>query len=436
MNKKSSHKAEKQTSILLKNAHVLDPSISLDKNADILIQQGKIAEIGKIGESSFGGKVLDLSGKYVVPGFLDMHVHFREPGYEGAETIKSGINSAMAGGFTGVCVMPNTNPACDNRGQVDYIKERAKDELVDVLPIGAVTKKREGSELTEMADMAEGGAVAFSDDGLPVKTCAILRSAIEYASMLNKVIIDHCEDPEISQNGVMNESLVSTELGMKGIPRISEEIVVARDIAVAEYINKPVHLAHISTVGSVRLIREAKKRGVKVTAETCPHYLTLTEEEIRRFDPNFKMNPPLRSKDDRDELIKAVKDGTIDVIVTDHAPHSLERKEKEFNAAEFGIIGLETAIGVILTHLVHKNKISLSELVYLYSINPRRILGIPQVQIKKGETANLSILDIDKEWIIEKEKFLSKSRNTPFDGWELKGKSVGVYNNYKLYYSE
>ncbi|MCD6116847.1 dihydroorotase [bacterium] len=436
MNKKNFRSVENQASILLKNGHILDPSVSLDKNADILIRQGKIAEIGKIDESSFGGKILDLKGKYIVPGFFDLHVHFREPGYEGAETIKSGISSAMAGGFTGVCVMPNTSPACDNRGQVDYINEKARGSIVDVFPIGAVTKKREGNELTEMADMVEGGAVAFSDDGSPVKTGAILRSAIEYASMLNRVIIDHCEDTAISQDGVMNESIVSTELGMKGIPSISEEIIVARDIAVAEYINKPVHLAHISTAGSVRLIRDAKKRGMKVTAETCPHYLTLTEEEVRDFDPNFKMNPPLRGEKDREELIKAIKDGTIDAIVTDHAPHSIERKDKEFNSSAFGVIGLETAIGVILTHLVHKNKISMSDLVFLYSINPRRILGVTPVRIQKGENANLSIFDPNKVWIVKKEEFLSKSRNTPFDNWELIGKCTGIYNQSKLYYSE
>jgi len=434
MNKEHVTGAEERPAVLFKNAHLVDPAAGLDKKADILVSGGVIDTIGSVIESSFDGLVIDCSGKHIVPGFFDMHVHFREPGYETAETLESGMRAAVAGGFTGVAVMPNTDPACDNSGQVNYIKKRTEDKAVDVYPIGAVTKGRKGEELTEMADMKEAGAVAFSDDGVAVKNAKIMRNAIEYASMIDTVIIDHCEDPHLSADGVMNESFVSTTLGMNGIPSISEEIIVARDIAVAEYIGKPVHLAHISTARSVEIIRDAKKRGVKVTAETCPHYLVLTEKELLSFNTNMKMNPPLRGEKDRDALIAGVKDGTIDAIVTDHAPHVIDKKEQAFNVSAFGIIGLETALGVLLTKMVHEGELTLKELIRLYAINPRSILGIKQACIEKGQKANITILDMEKEWTIDKETFLSRARNTPFDQWKVKGKAVGVYNNNKLHY--
>ena len=421
--------------LLLRGARVFDPVINLDKVTDILIINGKIEKIKNIETNGFDGEILDCKDKIIIPGLIDMHTHLREPGREDEETIATGTQAAMAGGFTAVCCMPNTNPVIDNSGQVKFIKEKSEGLLVDVYPIAAVTKGQAGKELTEMGDIIHAGGVAFSDDGYPVRTAAILRRALEYVKMFGKPIIDHCEDLTLSGNGVMNEGLVSTVLGMKGIPPISEEIAIARDLLVAEYTKGPLHIAHVSTKGAVALIREAKAKGINVTAEACPHHLFLTDEAVRTFDTNTKMKPPLRTEEDRKALIEGLKDGTIDVIATDHAPHSIEEKETEYDAAPFGVVGLETAVGLVLTHLVDKGILTLKEMVEKMSISPRKILGLNEIHIEENQSANLTILDIGEQWIVDKTMFKSKSHNTPFDGWALKGKSFGVFNNGQLFLS-
>ena len=422
--------------LLLKGGRVLDPVSGLDAVTDIFIDKGKIQKIGSVNTQSFSGKVIDCKDKLVVPGLIDMHVHLREPGREDTETIQSGCQAAMAGGFTAVCCMPNTDPPIDCRGQVEFIKERAEGLLVDVYPVAAVTVGRKGEQLTEMGELVEAGAVGFSDDGTHVKHSGILRRALEYAKMFGHPIIDHCEDPFLSENGVMNEGFTSTILGLPGIPSISEEIDVARDLLMAQFTGGSIHIAHVSTGRSVQLIREAKSRGVSVTAETCPHYLVLTDEAVRTFDTNTKMKPPLRSETDRDALIEGIKDGTIDVIASDHAPHAVEEKDTEYDAAAFGIIGLETIVGLMLSHFVSKGILTIEQMLEKMATNPRKILGLEPCAIKEGENANLTVIDPDYNWKVDKNCFLSKSRNTPFDGWELNGKAVGVLNHSQLYISD
>ncbi|MBN1781325.1 dihydroorotase [bacterium] len=417
-------------SVILKNARIFDPQVKLDKVTDIQIRDGKIMDIGPAG--AFKGKSIDCTGKIIVPGLMDMHVHLREPGHEHKETIRTGCNAAAAGGFTEICCMPNTSPPIDCRSDVEFIKERSAGHLVDVHPIPAVTVGMAGEKLTEMGDMVEAGAVGFSDDGRPVATAGLLRRAIEYAGMFGKPIIDHCEDPSLAQDGVMHEGRVSTALGMPGIPGIAEDIAVMRDILVAEYTGGTVHIAHVSSAGAVRLIREAKARGVRVTAETCPHYLVLTDEIIRQFDTFTKMNPPLRSETDQQALIGGLKDGTIDAIATDHAPHAYEDKECEFKEAAFGIVGLETALGIMWTHFIDKGILNLENLVRLMSVRPREILNLATNKIEKGAVANLTVIDPEAAWVVDSAAFESKSRNTPFQGWNLKGRAFGVMNRGRM----
>lgn len=419
--------------LLLQGGRVLDPQVNLDKVTDIHVVNGKIKRINKVETKTFKGHIVDCRDKIIVPGLVDMHVHLREPGREDKETIETGCRAAMAGGFTTVCCMPNTDPVIDNRSHVEFIKERAEGFLVDVYPIAAVTKGLQGEELTEMGDMIGGGAVGFSDDGWPVKQPSLLRRALEYVKMFGCPIIDHCEELSLSEDGVMHEGFVSTALGMKGIPSISEEITVARDLLVAEYTGGPLHIAHVSTKGSVQLIREAKKRGIFVTAETCPHYLVLTDEAVRSFDTNLKMKPPLRTEDDRQALIKALQDGTIDVIASDHAPHAIEEKETEYNTAAFGIIGLETTLGIILTHLVVKGLMTVEDMVQKMAVNPRKILHLTECSIQIDHAANLTILDPQINWTVDKTAFYSKSRNTPFEKWSMQGGCLGVLNNGQLF---
>ncbi|MBN2030385.1 dihydroorotase [bacterium] len=419
--------------LLLQGGRVLDPQVNLDKVTDVHIMNGKIKKIGKVDAKSFKGQIVDCQDKLIIPGLVDMHVHLREPGREDKETIETGCRAAMAGGFTAVCCMPNTQPPIDSRSHVEFIKERSEGFLVDVHPIAAVTKGLQGEELTEMGDMTDGGAVGFSDDGWPVKQASLLRRALEYAKMFGHPIIDHCEELSLSEDGVMHEGFVSTGLGMKGIPSISEEITVARDLLVAEYTGGPLHIAHVSTKGSVRLIREAKKRGVSVTAETCPHYLVLTDEAVRSFNTNMKMKPPLRTDEDQQALIEALQDGTIDVIASDHAPHAIEEKETEYNTAAFGIIGLETTLGIVMTHLIAKGLITLEEMIQKMAVNPRKILRLAECSIQVNASANLTVLDPNIDWTIDKTTFYSKSRNTPFDGWPMKGGCLGVLNKGQLF---
>jgi dihydroorotase len=427
-------KMESCHKLLLKNARVIDPQIRLDAVTDILIDKDTILEVGILND--FKGKTQNCKGKIAVPGLIDMHVHFREPGQEHKETIVTGCNAAAAGGFTEVCCMPNTSPPIDCRSDVEFILERAKGHLVRVHPVPAVTLGMAGEKLTEMGDMADAGAVAFSDDGKPVLTAWLLRRALEYARMFNCPIIDHCEDLTLSEGGVMHEGRISTILGMPSIPSIAEDVAVARDLLIAEYTGGKLHIAHVSTAGSVRLIREAKARGVGVTAETCPHYLVLTDEAVRDFNTFTKINPPLRSESDQEALIGALKDGTIDVIATDHAPHAFEDKECEFKSAAFGIVGLETALGLLWTHFIIPGVFQPKDLVLQMSVRPRKILGLPEVKIEKGSAACLTIIDPEAEWTVDSSRFASKSRNTPFNGWKLKGRPFCVINQGKISYTD
>ncbi len=410
--------------ILIKNGHVIDPANKVDEKLDILLSDGKIARLGKPGSiPADGARVVDASGRLVVPGLIDMHVHLREPGFEYKETIKTGTAAAKAGGFTSICCMPNTNPVNDNRPVTELILSEAGDAPTQVFPIGAITKGSKGEELAEMAELHSAGCVAVSDDGKPVMNAAIMRRAMEYSNIFDIPVISHSEDCTLSNKGVMNEGFVSTELGLRGIPAAAEEVMVGRDIALAELTGCRLHIAHVSTAGSVRMLREAKARGVKVTAETCPHYFTLTEEAVRGYNTMAKMNPPLRTTDDVAAIKQGLKDGTLDVIATDHAPHAMDEKIVEFDYAPFGIVGLETAVGLTLK-LVQEGVLSMSEVVRKLSLNPATILKIKKGTLSVGADADITIIDPNVEWTVDSSQFMSKSRNTPFEGWKLKGRAV------------
>jgi len=427
------------TNILLRNGHLIDPLSGRDLVSDIHIVDGVIQRIGKISSANKDTVVYDLAEKVVAPGFIDMHVHLREPGFEHKETIETGCRAAAAGGFTAVCCMPNTNPPIDDASVVRSIIERARcidGGIVDVYPIAAVTKGREGHELAPMMELADAGAIAFTDDGAPIESAEIMRRALEYASMIGKPIIQHAEDRSLTLGGVMNEGIISTSLGLPGMPPVAEEIMVARDIQLIEYAGGAYHVAHISTRGAVELVRSAKSKRLPVTCEVTPHHFTLTEEEVRSFNTNTKMSPPLRTREDVEALKEGLRDGTIDVIATDHAPHSLDEKEVEYARAPFGIVGLETAIGLAITELVESKVLSFGQLVEKCSVNPRRILGLPSIIISEGKRANLTIIDQRKEWIVDTALFKSKSKNSPFNGRRLRGKAFAVINGNQLYLAE
>jgi dihydroorotase len=410
--------------ILIKNGHVIDPANKVDEKLDILAANGKIAKLGKPGSlSANDAQVIDAAGKLVVPGLIDMHVHLREPGFEYKETIATGTAAAKAGGFTSVCCMPNTNPANDSRSVTEFILARARSASAQVFPIGAITKGSKGEELAEMEELYAAGCFAVSDDGKPVMSAAIMRRAMEYSRIFDMLIISHCEDSSLSGKGVMNEGVVSTELGLRGIPRAAEDVMTARDISLAELTGCRLHLAHVSTAGSVRLIRDAKSRGLMVTAETCPHYFTLTEEAVRGYNTMAKMNPPLRTADDVAAIKQGLKDGTIDVIATDHAPHAMDEKSGEFDYAPFGIVGLETALGLTLK-LVDEGIITLTEAISKLSVNPATALKRGKGTLSAGADADITIIDPNLEWVVDASRFKSKSKNTPFSGWKLKGKAV------------
>lgn len=421
--------------LLLKNINILHPLQNLKQtNTDVLIVDGIIQKIGSMEKQDLeDSKILELDGKYIVPGFFDMHVHLREPGREDEETIITGCNSAANGGFTGIACMPNTEPAIDSAEVVSFIKKEAAAHLVEVYPIGAATIERKGEVLSPMAELKDAGVVGFSDDGVAIKSASVLKRALEYAKMFDLPIIEHCEDDSLA-GGSVNESLNSTALGLVPIPSVAEDLIVMRDILMSEYTDSKVHIAHISTKKSVDLVREAKKKNLKVTAEVTPHHFSLTDDAVKSYDPNTKMNPPLRTKTDLDAIIDGLKDGTIDCIASDHAPHSIEEKEMEFEYAPNGIIGLETEIGLTFTELFHKKILSLESIIEKLSINPRKILNLPIPKIDLGEIANLTILDPMVVWTVDKHKFLSKSLNTPFDKKLLTGKAVGVINNKKMFY--
>jgi dihydroorotase len=416
--------------LLIKGGHVVDPSQGLDAKMDILVENGKISKIGK--DLPDGGakasrkapalQVIDARNLLVLPGLVDMHTHLREPGYEYKETIETGSEAALAGGFTSIACMPNTDPINDNRSVTEFIiRQAVKCGLVNVYPVAAISKGSEGKGLTEFGDLVEAGAVAFSDDGRPVMTGGLMRRALEYAGSFGVPIISHCEDATLSAGGLMNEGLTSTELGLPGIPSISEEVMVARDILIASYTEAALHIAHVSTAGSVDLIRDAKRRGVRVTAETAPHYFCLSEEALTEFDTRLKMNPPLRSTADIAAIKKGLRDGTLDAIATDHAPQSSIEKEVEFEYAANGIIGLETSLGLSL-RLVDEGILTLTQLVEKMSLNPAKILRLNKGTLKPGADADITIVDPEKAWTVDVKKFRSKSRNSPFGGWQLKGK--------------
>jgi len=411
--------------IVIANGHVIDPANKVDGKLDLLIADGKIAKIGATGSISSGdAKVVDAAGKLVVPGLIDMHVHLREPGFEYKETISTGTAAAKAGGFTSVCCMPNTNPVNDNRSVTEFIlSQAAKEASARVFPIGAITKGSKGEELAEMGELQAAGCVAVSDDGRPVMNAAIMRRAMEYARVFDLLVISHCEDSSLSDKGVMNEGFVSTELGLRGIPRSAEDVMTARDISLAELTNGRVHIAHVSTAGSVDLLRAAKARGVKVTAETCPHYFTLTDDAVRGYTTMAKMNPPLRTAGDVAAIRAGLKDGTIDVIATDHAPHGMDEKSGEFDYAPFGIVGLETALGLSL-QLVKDKVLTLQEVICKLSLNPALVLKIGKGTLQAGADADITLIDPDLEWTVDSSLFRSKSKNTPFNGWKLTGRAV------------
>jgi dihydroorotase len=410
-------------SLLIKNGRVVDPANSMDAVQDVLISGARIERIGPDLPLAADTTVLDATGKIVCPGFIDIHVHLREPGYEYKETVATGTRAAAAGGFTAVCCMANTQPVNDNRSITDYIRAKAAVEgIVRVYPIGAVTRGLGGEELAELAELAEAGCVAFSDDGRCVMNAALYRRAMEYTLPFGAPIISHAEDHELSRGTAMHEGVVSTELGVPGAPAAAEDIMVARDILLAELTGAHVHIAHLSTAGAVRLVRDAKARGIRVTAEVTPHHLLLTEDAVRTFDANAKMSPPLRSKRDTEVLLEALVDGTIDCIATDHAPHAGSEKEGEFDRAAFGIIGLETAVGLLLDRLVRPGALPLGTLISRLSRDPARLLGLPGGSLAPGAAADLTLIDPDAEWTVDPAKFASRSRNTPFGGWSVTGR--------------
>ena len=411
--------------ILLSGGRILDPSQQLDTTGDVLLSNGVVEAVGRLGEVRRDGnelETIDCAGRVISPGFVDVHCHLREPGREEVETIASGARAAAAGGFTAVCAMPNTDPVTDNQAAVGFILSQARRAAAArVYPIGAISIGEKGETLAEFGEMVGAGAVAVSDDGKPVVSAQLMRTALEYARTFGIPVADHCEEPTLAAGGAMNEGITSARLGLRGIPAEAEEIMAIRDMLLARLKGGHIHLCHMSTRGSVDLIRWGKERGINVTAEVCPHHLSLTEEAVEGYDTNAKMNPPLRTAADVEALQTAVKDGTIDVIATDHAPHHYDEKEREFADAPNGIIGLETALAVNLTWLVHSGIIGLPLLVERMSCAPARLFKLPGGTLRKGAIADVTVFDPDAVWTVDPTRFASKGRNTPYAGRELRG---------------
>jgi dihydroorotase len=409
--------------ILLKGGRVVDPSRDVDQVADLLMQDGLIADIGHNLSAPDGAESVDVSNKVVIPGLIDVHVHFREPGRVEAETVATGSRSAAGGGFTTVCAMPNTDPVTDNQAAVGFAVKQANAATgARVLPYGAVSIGQRGEQLAEFSKLIDAGAVALSDDGHPVVSSHLMRTALEYARAFNVPVADHCEEPALAAGGAMHEGVVSTRLGLKGIPSAAEEIMVARDVILSDLTGGHVHLCHMSTRGCVDIIRRAKDNGINVTAEVTPHHLALTHEECEGYYTNAKMNPPLREAADVQALREGLKDGTIDMIATDHAPHHYEAKERDFDEAPFGIIGLETALGLCYKELVQSGILTLPELIHRMSTSPAQAYHLDGGTLAKGSVADVVVFDPTVTWTVEPDRFLSKSRNTPFEGRELVGR--------------
>jgi dihydroorotase len=419
---------------LLTNACLIDPSLKLDEHGiDLEIRDGIITRIGHDLKSD--GETRDLAGAVVAPGFFDMHVHLREPGQEYKETIETGLNAAMAGGFTGICCMPNTEPPISDPFVVSYIKERSKDHLVDLEICGTMTKARKGEELAPFAVLASAGVRMVSDDGNALRSAEMMRRVFEYAKMFDLLVTQHCEEHTMTAGAAINEGLVSTKLGLTGWPSVAEDLIVSRDILLAEYVGGVrYHAAHTTTKNSIRLVREAKARGVSVTCEVTPHHFTLTDEAVEQYGTLAKMNPPLRTQADIDAIVEGLQDGTVDCIATDHAPHAKHEKETDIVSAAFGIIGLETAIPIGITQLVAKKHLTLGQYIEKCSINPRRVLKLPPIHIKEGEPANLTIFNPQKKWRFQESDIQSKSHNTPFVGFEFIGKVLGAINNKQVFW--
>ncbi len=410
--------------LLIKNGRVLDPASGTDAMLDVLIDGGKILELRKQITATGSMQVIDAAGLIVAPGLIDMHTHLREPGQEYKETIHTGARAAAAGGFTSIACMPNTSPVNDNASVTNFIMHQARTEAcVNVYPVGALTMGLKGEALAEYGDMKEAGIVALSDDGKTVKSAEVMRRCLEYAKTFSLPVICHCEDADLAARGMMHEGIVSTRLGMRGIAPAAEELIVAREIALAEWVGHPVHIAHVSTSGSVRIIREAKARGVAVTAETAPHYFTLTDDAVASFDTATKVNPPLRTQQDLDAIRQGLKDGTLDVIASDHAPHSSLEKDVEFDHAAFGMIGLETSLSLTLS-LVSEGVLTLMQAFEKYTVNPARILNLSKGRIQAGGDGDITIIDTQAEYVMDRGRLFSKSSNSPFIGRHLKGRAA------------
>ena len=411
---------------IIRNGRVIDPANRRDKLADLVIVDGRIAEKSAIRDPQSAIEEIDASRLIVAPGLIDMHVHLREPGFGHKETIESGARAAAAGGFTTIVCMPNTSPVADTPSTIAWIKERAAvAACVNVLPTGAISKNISGEELGPIGSLAQAGVVAITDDGHCIQNNELMRRAVEYARMVGVPILDHCQDYNLVGNGVVHEGYWSTLLGLPGWPAAGEEAIVMRNILLADLCDHQIHCQHVTTAGSVRLLREARSRGVKITGEVCPHHVALTDEAIQNFDTNYKMNPPLRAQADVDALLEGIADGTLSILASDHAPHADFEKEVEFDAAPFGIIGLETELGLFLDLLVHKHrKIDIARLIEMYTVEPARLLKINAGTLSIGAPADVTLIDPDLKWTVKIDRLESASRNSPFDGWKMKGRAV------------
>lgn len=411
--------------LLITGGRVIDPSQGLDRKTNLLIEDGRIAgyDVSPNGQDV----IIDAAGKLVTPGLIDMHVHLREPGREEDETIATGTAAAISGGFTSIACIPNTEPPIDTQATVEFIRHQAAlADQCNVYVVACVSKNREGKELAELGQLVEAGAVAFSDDGAPVYDAELMRRAFEYCLMFDKPILNHAEVRELTRGGVMHEGLASLILGLPGMPAAAEDVMTSRDVTLAEATGGRIHIMHVSTSGSIEIIRRAKKRSVRVTTEVCPHHFTLTDECLRSFDSNYKMSPPLRGKRDVEACIAGLVDGTIDVICTDHAPHALEKKMRELDQAPFGILGLETALGLVVTQLIEPAHLTWPQAIEKMTINPAKVLGIPKGTLAVGADADVTIIDPNVEWVVDPDSFRSKSRNTPFGGYRLRGRAETV----------